>query len=440
MQDTRERPRERDWPRIMSVALAALLIGALGFAGAQTARLNAAGAALDAVTQKALYEAGELTEGMAVNLRKLLVAGEAGQRQALLNGVILQSQGALSNLALLPVGQDTVSATLKFINQAGDYAGALSVRLAGGAALEASDEAALRSLSDAAAAFSRDMNALLARYEDGEAVFGGDGDAGGSLYPLTRPAAEYPALLYDGPFSDGRSGGEFRALEGLAPVEEARARAGLAALPGAEDVRFTGQSAIPVDCYEYALRLNGYRLSAGVTRSGGRLLYLLCEDDVAEARLSRPDAVRSGLDFLRDNGFGDMELSYASQYRGILTANFAAVQEGVILYPDLVKLQISLRDGTVIGLEAAGYLTSHVARELPEPALSVEEAEARLGDALAPVSARLCLIPENEAEILCYEITALSGGDTFLAYIDARTGAERTLLQVVSDARGALVM
>ena len=34
--------------------------------------------------------------------------------------------------------------------------------------------------------------------------------------------------------------------------------------------------------------------------------------------------------------------------------NLAAVQEGVILYPDLVKVQVSMRDGAVIGLDHFG--------------------------------------------------------------------------------------
>ena len=117
------------------ILLAALLAGTAGFAAAQTVRLRAASARLDAVVQKAFYETCELTEGLAVNLRKLQVAEDPGRAQALLNEVALQTQGALGNLALLPLGQDTVSATLKFINQAGDYAAALSARLGSGGSL-----------------------------------------------------------------------------------------------------------------------------------------------------------------------------------------------------------------------------------------------------------------------------------------------------------------
>ncbi|MDO4867810.1 MAG: germination protein YpeB [Clostridia bacterium] len=441
-----ENARTRDWPRILNIALAALLAGVLAFSAAQTARLNEANARNNAVVQKAFYETCELTEGMAVNFRKLLVAGETGQIQALLNETALQTQGALSNLALLPLGQETVSATLKFINQAGDFAGTLSVKLGNGGGISREDYDTLEDLSETAAAFSVSMGRLLERYERGEAVFdASDYDETGaeSLYPITNPAAEYPALLYDGPFSDGRADGDFKGLEGLAAVDETQARQALIAFLGSQqlsEVTFTGESAIPVDCYEYAVSLGGYRLTAGVTRLGGQVLYMLSDGAVGEVNLTDRQAVDAARAFLLARGYGEMEMSYSSRFEGILTVNFASVQNGVVLYPDLVKVQVSLADGAIIGLEAAGYLMNHVARTLEIPALSEQDAVDRIGGALTPQSARLCLIPDNAGEFLCYEVRATSGRDTFLVYIDAVTGIERKLMQVISDENGALVM
>ena len=436
--------RERDWTRVLNVALAALLAGVLAFSSAQTLRLNEANARLNAVVQKAFYETCELTEGMSVNFRKLLVAGETGQMQALLNETALQTQGALSNLALLPLGQETVSATLKFINQAGDFASALSVRLGNGGEMTPEDYAALERLSETAAAFSVRMGRLLDRYEGGEAVFdiSEDGTGEESLYPITGPATDYPALLYDGPFSDGRTDGEFKLLAGLAQVDEAAARQALVAFVGqqAADVRFTGESEIPVDCYEYALRLGDYSLSAGVTRAGGQLLYLLCDSAVEDVNLTDRQAVDAARAFLLSRGYGEMEMSYSSRFGGIMTVNFAAVQNGVVLYPDLVKVQVSMADGAIIGLEAANYLMNHVPRALELPALTEQDAAQRIGGALTPVATRLCVIPENTSEYLCYEVTATSGSDTFLVYIDAMSGIERRLMQVISDDNGSLVM
>ena len=437
--------RDRDWARAAIVALAMLLTGVTAFALSQGRQLKALSARVDAVTQKAFYETCELTEGMSVNFRKLLVAGEAGPIQALLNETALQAQGAMSNLALLPLGQETVSATLKFINQAGDFAGALSVKLGNGGMISQADYETLETLSETAAAFSVGLAGLLDRYERGEAVFdAGDfeGSGGESLYPIASPAGEYPVLLYDGPFSDGRATGEFRTLEGRAEVSEAEALEMLRAFVGrqAGEIVLTGEGSIPVECYEYSLRLGEYALSAGVTKAGGEVLYLLCDSDVSEVAITQAAALDAARAFLVSRGYGEMVMSYASRFEGILTVNFAAVQNGVVLYPDLVKVQVSLKDGAVIGLEAAGYLMNHVPRTLAMPEISESDALTRVGDALTPQSIRLCVIPENGAEYLCYEIRATGGGDTFLAYIDAMTGAERQLMQVVSGAGGELVM
>ena len=112
----------------------------------------------------------------------------------------------------------------------------------------------------------------------------------------------------------------------------------------------------------------------------------------------------------------------------------------MVLYPDLVKVQVSLRDGAVIGLEAGGYLRNHVARDLTLPALSQEEAVARLGGRLTAEEARLCVIPENAEEYLCYEIQAFDESGEYLVYIDAQTGAERELFELISEENGTLVM
>ena len=182
------------------------------------------------MVQKAFYETCELTEAMGVNLRKLRVASDSGQIQQLLGEIARESQGASGNLAMLPMGEETVSSTIKFINQAGDFAETLSVKLASGGAISDADYGTIATLSDSAAAFSQEMTALIGRVERGEVSLDGAPAAGGeSLYPLSSPAGEYPTLLYDGPFSDGAQGGAFKALEGLS---EGRGRRGAGAAGG----------------------------------------------------------------------------------------------------------------------------------------------------------------------------------------------------------------
>lgn len=435
--------KERNWPRAVSAMLAALLASMVVLNIARSEQLEAAQTRISAVYQKAFYETCELTESISANYRKLLVAGDDAQMQVLLGEISRQTQGAGGNLALLPLGEQTVSATIKFINQAEDFAETLSQKLAAGGEVSDADYQAMVSLSDSAARFSLGLEELLNRYERGEAVFSADdfaatGDE--SLYPLTGEASQYPVLLYDGPFSDGATVGNFEMLNDQMELTRQQAEERLRAFLPVEELSYLGESQPEVDVYEFRVRSNGYSLSAGVTRRGGEVLYLLPDDQESEVLLSESELLNIARAFLISRGYGAMEMSYYSRFGGILTINYAAVQDGVTLYPDLVKIQLSMKDGSVIGLDAKSYLKNHSQRALAQPAITQEEALMRISPKLTPISARLCVIPQNRAEYLCYEISAANADGDYLVYVDAQTGVERELMQVISKSNGTLVM
>jgi len=339
------RVRDRDYTKSALFAACALLVGLLALTFKQSTDVATLNTRLSGIYQKAFYETCELMEGMSSNLRKLLVTGSAQQEQMLLSEISRQAQGAQDDLAILPLGENAVSATIKFVNQAGDFSTSLAGRLAGGGAISTADTQTITTLSETAAELSVGLGQLLTRFESGENVFLGayDETGGENLYPLTNPATAYPVLLYDGPFSDSIGQTEFRALKGLADVSRQDAERALRAFVGMDavtELTFDGESQIPVSCYEFSLTANGYRMSAGVTKAGGKMLYLLPNDGVTDIRLSDSQAVDAARAFLISRGFGDMKESYYSQYDGIMTVNFSAVQDTVVLYPDLVKLQV----------------------------------------------------------------------------------------------------
>ena len=67
-------------------------------------------------------------------------------------------------------------------------------------------------------------------------------------------------------------------------------------------------------------------------------------------------------------------------YGGMATLSYAAVQDGVLLYPDLVKVQLRLDTLAVVGLEARHYLSSHTRRNSLTPAVSRRQAEAAVSE------------------------------------------------------------
>ena len=103
--------KKRNWPRVICAMLAVLLVSMLALNFARSEQLEQAQTRINAVYQKAFYETCELTEAISANYRKLLVAGDPAQMQVLLGDISRETQGASGNLALLPLGEETVSAT-----------------------------------------------------------------------------------------------------------------------------------------------------------------------------------------------------------------------------------------------------------------------------------------------------------------------------------------
>lgn len=423
-------------------ALTALTAATMVVAFVRTHQWDDATNRLRGIYQKALYESSELTEGMAVNFNKVSVAGGPA-RELLLADVIRQAQGVQADLAVLPLSGSAIAPAMKYINQAGDFCQRLLTRLGEGDSLSSEDAANLTSLSETAAQLSLALNAIIQEYEAGQWPLTDRLIQLESLSGESAPAVDYPTLLYDGPFSDGATGSEFKALAGMNEISAQEAEQLLRNYVGADRVTkiaLDGESSLPTPCYGFSLEAGGYHLSAAVTKMGGQVLYLLCSDDVTGELLSLSQCFRAAETFLLSRGYSGMELNYYSKHDGILTANYAATQNGVTLYPDLVKIQISMADGAILGVEAGNYLRNHVPRSLDLPALTEAEARARVNPALSVESVRLCVIPTDAAEVYCYEISCSGKGGTYLVYLDAVTGAEVDIMQVVGDAQATLVM
>jgi len=423
------------------VMLGALAVALLVSSIAMQKKVSALTLQVNAAYQKSFYETIELMSGIQLNLEKLMVTGSGGQEQAILATVARQAEGVTANLSQMPQGDATLEGALKFVNQTADYTRVLSQRIGSGGALTGRDYEQLNDLHSASVQLNAQLMELLARYDAGEPVFG-DGAVTVSATQApesNEPAVDYPVLLYDGPFSDGNANREIN-LPGpeVSQDEAARMLTDFVGADRVENVNYTGDSEIFSSCYEFDVKLkDGNVLTAGITKAGGSVVYMLPDAANTEVKLPEGDCVDQGLRFLTAHGYENMEVNYWRRLEGILTANYAATQDGVVLYPDLVKLQISLKDGLVVGIEAANYLTNHKPRELLEPVITEEEVRARVNPALTVQRVRRVVIPLEAGEAQCWEVTAsMSNDDEYLIYIDTQTGEEKTILRILQDDEG----
>ena len=173
-----------------------------------------------------------------------------------------------------------------------------------------------------------------------------------------------------------------------------------------------------------------------MTRTGGRLLWLAPDTADFRAEKSLEECRESALAFLRRSGYESMQATYFQAYQGVAVISFAALQGDTLLYPDLIKVQLRMDTAQVVGLEARNYLTNHGPRGLLAPGISLEEAEGAVSQRLKIETGRLCLIPTDAGERLCYEFRGEYGGHTYLCYINAETGGQEQLLRVIEDEAG----
>ena len=182
-----------------------------------------------------------------------------------------------------------------------------------------------------------------------------------------------------------------------------------------------------------------------MTKQGGQVLWMMAEISGAAEGVPEKDLTAQYKDaakaYLDERGYENMEATYAQYYAGVALINFASTQGGVILYSDLVKVYVERDSGAVVGIDAQNYLFSHIDRTLPIPAITVDEARNAVSEQLTIASERLALIPKTvTVEVLCYEFKGQCRGADYIVYINAVTGAEEEIFEIINSDEGELVV
>jgi len=174
---------------------------------------------------------------------------------------------------------------------------------------------------------------------------------------------------------------------------------------------------------------------------GGKVVWFLYNRDVGDVELDIDKAKEIGKQFLDKSGFKSMKDTYYTEQQCIATINYAYVQDGVTVYPDLVKVKVALDNGEIVGFESKGYLMSHRERDIPKPAITEAEALQRVARKENILSSGLAIIPTNYGkELFCYEFKGKVDDQDFLVYINAITGEEEDILLIINSEEGILTM
>jgi germination protein YpeB len=98
-----------------------------------------------------------------------------------------------------------------------------------------------------------------------------------------------------------------------------------------------------------------------------------------------------------------------------------------------------MTDGEIIGFEALGYIMMHHKREIPKPTLTKEQAQEKITTDFTIQKVNLAVIPlESKKEVLCYEFKGQYEKNPFIVYINAQTGKQEKILQIIKTPNGVL--
>ena len=367
-------------------------------------------------------------------LQKARCCGTSSMLSQMSSQIWREAAAASQALSSLPPETEGLASVQKFINQTGEYAYTLIGR---DTALTGQEYATLTSLHQAADRLSLELLSTQADLGQNlhfpqQAVSAGDFDT-------DAPEQEdYPSLTYDGPFSDHLDQLEPLALQSLPVLSPEEALTQGAAFCGLSQdaLTVTDETQGTIPCY----RLEGENISLLLTKQGGRTLLLTDGRALTAPTLSPEQGAIIAQEFLRSRGYSNMCRSYYETNQGTVTVNFAPVEEGRLLYPDLIKVTVALDNGTILGFESRGYVMNHQAREFTPSALSIEEAETLLSPLLTVKRRGQAIIPSAGAkEIDCYEfLCSTSDGAECLVYLNTQTGEEENILLLLTGENGVL--
>lgn len=410
--------------------------------------------------QRAFAELSSGLNSIDISLQKCLYAASPAMTAAICTEIFGKTTAAQMALGEMPFSTQELEQTAGFVAKLGDYVYALSRSAAEGTALTEEQYANLTSLSETAALLAGNLTQLQADVHDGRITLtelqqaesqadqaeegAGIGSLSDSFKAMESEFPDIPSLIYDGPFSEHINSMTPKMTAGTEEISQEEAISIAADFLGVKEAAFSlsgvREGNLPV--YLLSSRIDGGEVSVEVTKYGGIVATMSNSRLVDNPVMTGEDAVQLARAYLEKHGYTDMQESYWEISGGICTVNFAYTQDGVICYPDLIKVSIALDSGTTVCFEAQGYIMSHTVRDIPAPEITQEAAASKISPQLRIVSHAMTIIPSaGKYEIFCHAFTCeTKSGQHCMVYINAVTGEEEKILILLESESGTLVM
>ena len=368
-----------------------------------------------------MAEASAELESLSLALDKLLITTSTRQMAALLSQIALSANRVQTSLAALPDAQGQRASVLAYLSKLSHLCQNHLTDLAAGESLSSDARSTLAEMRTGLSLLQSEMALAQADTMTGVDV------ASLPATELTDPPSAKELVSYKAlPSREIGSGEAMQIAKEFVGVDR------VTAVAHAPD---TG-GAMPA--FGVTVQTADVQLNVEVTRRGGKILLMAPETASFPMKKTPEECSVAALTFLKSRGFAEMEVTYYQVYDGLCVLTCVYVQNGVLIWPDRVLVQVRMDTAEIVGIEARSYWKNHIPRKLQTPLLTESEARTALSPDVTVNAVRTCLLPFNGRERLCWQFSLQQGDDAFISYIDAMTGEELLLEKVMQLEFGAI--
>lgn len=443
---------------IAILAVACIVLGVLMFK-----KQNQYAQTVENSYNMAFYELVDYVQNVEKFLAKSLISNSPEHGAETLTNVWREANLASTYLAQLPVQNNELLNTEKFLNQVSDYSFTLSRKNIYNEPLSEEDLRNLKELHQYSVELKNTLTQLGAELADGTASwkeFTNNrnpqfaqqvSNMSDSMFSnINKNFEQFAGLIYDGAYSEHVNEGQMKAITNEQDIDEETAKQIAKQFIGEDKVEevisngYIENGKIP--SYDLSIKMkNGDKDNyayISVSKKGGKIVLMNYNREITAEALSQEQANGIGKKFLEEKGFPNMKETYYLKQDGAVTINYAYyLNNEITVYPDLIKVKIALDNGEILGIETSGYLNSHAQRETNAIKISKEEAKKTINKQLQIESEGLAIIPTKwNTEILCWEFKGKVDETEFLVYINAENGREEDILVIVETPDGTLTM
>ena len=413
---------------------------------------------------KSMYELVNYVQNVEVLISKARITTTPVESCKTYADIWRQANLAKENLASLPIEQSAMANTSKFLAQVSDYSYSLMNKTTEGNKITDEEYKMLADINNKAEEISEVLNGMYDDLNKGKIKWNEvekegnkelkrqekEGEVLSNISKISKTFTEYEGLIYDGAFSNHILEKTPLMIENEkdVTVEEASKKVeeilkNTKKNINIEYINNTGETKGKLDVYTFEAKYKNREdiLYVEITKKGGMLSLFVSDRNVKTRNKTPEECEKTGIEYLKKIGIESVKSTYFLETENMITINYAAVQNNVILYPDLIKVKIAMDDGEVCSVETSGYIFNHKERTDIIPTITIDEARSVLNKNIVIEKEDIAIIPtESKDEVLTYEFKGKINGKDYIIYVNAKNGREENVLLIINTPGGTLTM